>query len=332
MATVYYERDADLSLIQDKTIGIIGYGSQGHAHALNLKDNGLNVIVGLYQGSSSWPRAEVDGFRVATAADVSDEADIIVMLLPDTSQAEVYRKEIAPHLTPGKSLVFAHGFTIHYKTIVPPENVDVWMIAPKAPGHRMRAVFVQGNGVPSLVAVHQDATGHAKEMALAYAMGVGSLRAGVLNTTFKEETETDLFGEQTVLCGGVTSLIKVAFETMVEAGYQPESAYFEVMHELKLIVDLMYEGGMEYMRYSVSDTAEYGDYSRGPRVIDQHVKDNMRKVLDEIQDGSFAREWIAENDEGRPRFRRLREENAGHPVEKVGKELRAMMPWLKSTT
>ena len=332
MATVYYEKDADLSLIQGKTIGIIGYGSQGHAHALNLKDTGLNVIVGLYQGSGSWPRAEADGFRVATASDVAGEADIIVMLLPDTSQAEVYRKEISPRLTPGKSLVFAHGFTIHYKTIVPPDSVDVWMIAPKAPGHRMRAVFVQGNGVPSLVAVHQDATGHAKETALAYAMGVGSLRAGVLNTTFKEETETDLFGEQTVLCGGVTSLIKVAFETMVEAGYQPESAYFEVMHELKLIVDLLYEGGMEYMRYSVSDTAEYGDYSRGPRVIDQHVKDNMRKVLDEIQDGSFAREWIAENDEGRPRFRRLREENAEHPVEKVGKELRAMMPWLKSTT
>ena len=332
MATVYYEKDADLSIIQDKTIGIIGYGSQGHAHALNLKDSGLNVTVGLYEGSGSWAKAEADGFRVAITADVARDADIVVMLLPDTTQAEVYRKEVLPHLSPGKSLVFAHGFTIHFKTIVPPGNVDVWMIAPKAPGHRMREVFVRGNGVPSLVAIHQDATGHAKEMALAYAKGVGSLRAGVLETTFKEETETDLFGEQTVLCGGVTSLIKAAFETMVEAGYQPESAYFEVMHELKLIVDLLYEGGMEYMRYSVSDTAEYGDYSRGPRIIDEHVKENMRKVLDEIQDGSFAREWIAENDEGRPRFRQLREENAGHPVEKVGKELRAMMPWLKSTT
>ena len=332
MATVYYEKDADKSVIQDKTIGVIGYGSQGHAHAQNLKDSGLNVIVGLYEGSGSWPKAEADGFKVALAADVARDSDIIVMLLPDTSQAEVYRTQIAPNLAQGKSLVFAHGFTIHYQTIVPPENVDVWMIAPKAPGHRMREVFVQGNGVPSLVAVHQDATGHAKETALAYAWGVGSLRAGVLETTFKEETETDLFGEQTVLCGGVTALIKAAFETMVEAGYQPESAYFEVLHELKLIVDLLYEGGMEYMRFSVSDTAEYGDYSRGPRVIDQHVKDNMRKILDEIQDGTFAREWIAENDEGRPRFNRMREENKEHPVEKVGKELRAMMPWLKSTT
>ena len=330
MATVYYEKDADRSLIQDKTIGVIGYGSQGHAHAQNLKDNGLKVLVGLYEGSGSWPKAEADGFNVAVAADVARDSDIIVMLLPDTSQAEVYRTQIAPNLTDGKSLVFAHGFTIHYQTIVPPGNVDVWMIAPKAPGHRMREVFLQGNGVPSLVAVHQDATGHAKETALAYAWGVGSLRAGVLETTFKEETETDLFGEQTVLCGGVTALIKAAFETMVEAGYQPESAYFEVLHELKLIVDLLYEGGMEYMRFSVSDTAEYGDYSRGPRIIDQHVKDNMRKVLDEIQDGTFAREWIAENDEGRPRFNRMREENAGHPVEKVGKELRAMMPWLKA--
>ena len=332
MATIYYAQDADPSCIQGKTIGIIGYGSQGRAHALNLKDGGLKVIVGLYQGSGSWPKAEADGFSVATTAEVAAEADIIVMLLPDTSQAEVYRKEVAPHLTAGKSLVFAHGFTIHYKTVIPPDNVDVWMIAPKAPGHRMRAVYEQGNGVPSLVAIHQDASGCAKETALAYAWGVGSLRAGVLETTFKEETETDLFGEQAVLCGGVTSLIKAAFEVMTEAGYQPESAYFEVMHELKLIVDLLYEGGMEYMRYSVSDTAEYGDYARGPRVVDDHVKDNMRQILMEIQNGSFAREWIAENDEGRPRFNRLREENAGHPVEKVGKELRAMMPWLKSTT
>jgi ketol-acid reductoisomerase len=332
MATLYYENDADMSWIRDKAIGIMGYGSQGHAHALNLKDSGLNVSIGLYEGSSSWAKAEAAGFHVATAAEIARDSDIIVMLLPDTTQAEVYRKDIEPNLSAGKSLAFAHGFTIHYKTITPPANVDVWMIAPKAPGHRMREVFVQGNGVPSLVAVYQDATGDAKQVALAYAGGVGSLRAGVLNTTFKEETETDLFGEQTVLCGGVTALIKAAFETMTEAGYQPESAYFEVMHELKLIVDLLYEGGMEYMRYSVSDTAEYGDYSRGPRIIDDRVKANMRKILDEIQDGTFAKEWIAENDEGRPRFRRMREENAGHPIEKVGKELRGLMPWLKSTT
>ncbi len=332
MATVYYENDADRSLIQDKTIGVIGYGSQGHAHAQNLKDSGLNVIVGLYEGSGSWSKAEEDGFSVALASQAAKESDIIMMLLPDTSQGEVYKRDIEPNLSAGKSIAFAHGFSIHYQTVVPPSNVDVWMIAPKAPGHRMREVYRQGNGVPSLVAVHQDATGKAKDTALAYAWGVGSLRAGVLNTTFKEETETDLFGEQTVLCGGVTSLVKAAFETMVEAGYQPESAYFEVMHELKLIVDLLYQGGMEYMRYSVSDTAEYGDYTRGPRIIDEDVKVKMQKVLSEIQDGTFAREWIAENDEGRPRFKLLREENSGHPIEKVGKELRGMMPWLKSTT
>ncbi len=332
MATVYYENDADLSLVQDKTIGVIGYGSQGHAHALNLKDSGLNVIVGLYEGSGSWAKAEEDGFNVTVASQAAKESDIIVMLLPDTSQGEVYKRDIEPNLSAGKSIAFAHGFSIHYQTVVPPSNVDVWMIAPKAPGHRMREVYRQGNGVPSLVAVHQDATGKAKDTALAYAWGVGSMRAGVLETTFKEETETDLFGEQTVLCGGVTSLVKAAFETMVEAGYQPESAYFEVMHELKLIVDLLYQGGMEYMRYSVSDTAEYGDYTRGPRIIDEDVKRKMKKVLSEIQDGSFAREWIAENDEGRPRFKLLREENSGHPIEKVGKELRGMMPWLKSTT
>ena len=332
MATVYYENDADKSLIQEKTIGVIGYGSQGHAHAQNLKDSGLNVIVGLYEGSGSWAKAEEDGFSVAVASQAAKESDIVVMLLPDTSQGEVYKRDIEPNLGAGKSIAFAHGFSIHYQTVVPPSNVDVWMIAPKAPGHRMREVYRQGNGVPSLVAVHQDATGKAKQTALAYAWGVGSLRAGVLNTTFKEETETDLFGEQTVLCGGVTSLVKAAFETMVEAGYQPESAYFEVMHELKLIVDLLYQGGMEYMRYSVSDTAEYGDYTRGPRIIDADVKVKMQKVLSEIQDGTFAREWIAENDEGRPRFKLLREENSGHPIEKVGKELRGMMPWLKSTT
>jgi len=331
MATVYYEKDADLPVLQNKTIGIIGYGSQGHAHALNLRDNGLNVIVAEYPGSDNWSKAEGDGFRVAATADVAAESDIIVMLVPDTIHAEVYRKDVLPHLTVGKSLVFAHGFSIHYKVIVPPENVDVWMIAPKAPGHRMREVFVQDNGVPALLAIYQDATGHAKELALAYAKGVGSLRAGVLETTFKEETETDLFGEQTVLCGGVTALMKTAFDVMMEAGYQPESAYFEVLNELKLIVDLMYQGGMEYMRYSVSDTAEYGDYTRGPKVIDEHVKDNMRQVLKEIQDGTFAREWLAESAEGSPNFKRLREENVGHGLEKVGRELRAMMSWLKDT-
>jgi len=329
MATMYYDNDADLSLMDGKTIGIMGYGSQGHAHALNLKDSGMDVMVGLYEGSKSKAKAEEAGLKVASVSDVADASDIIMIVIPDTSQAQVYRDSISPHLRPGKTLMFAHGFNIHYKTILPPKNVDVSMVAPKAPGHRMREVFTRGSGVPGLLAIHQDASGQARGIGLAYARGVGCTRAGVLDTTFKEETETDLFGEQTVLCGGVTALVKAAFETMVEAGYQPESAYFECMHELKLIVDLLYQGGMEYMRYSVSDTAEYGDYSRGPMVIDQHVKDNMRKVLDAIQDGSFAREWIAENDEGRHRFNRLRRENAEHPIEAIGKELRGMMSFLK---
>ena len=329
MATMYYEDDADLSLLKDKPIGVIGYGSQGHAHALNLKDNGLDVSVGLYEGSKSWAKAEADGLKVGLVADVARDSQIIMVLIPDHSQAEVYRQSIQPHLTPGKTLMFAHGFCIHYEAIVPPDFVDVSMVAPKAPGHRMREVFTRGSGVPGLLAIHQSVTGQAREIGLAYAKGVGCTRAGVLDTTFKEETETDLFGEQTVLCGGVTSLVKAAFETMVEAGYQPESAYFECLHELKLIVDMLYQGGMGYMRYSVSDTAEYGDYSRGPIVIDEHVKDNMRKVLAQIQDGSFAREWIAENDEGRPRFDRLRRDNAEHPIESIGKELRGMMSFLK---
>jgi len=329
MAKMYYENDADMSAIQDKTIGVIGYGSQGHAHSLNLKDTGLNVMVGLYEGSKSWDKAEEEGLKVGHVADVARDSDIIMMLLPDTSMAQVYKESVEPHLLPGDTLMFAHGFNIHYKTIVPPDSVDVSMVAPKAPGHRMREVFTRGSGVPGLLAIHQDVSGNARETGLAYARGVGCTRAGVLDTTFKEETETDLFGEQSVLCGGVTSLIKAAYETLVEAGYQPESAYFECMHELKLIVDLLYQGGMEYMRYSVSDTAEYGDYSRGPMVVDQHVKDNMRKVLDAIQDGSFAREWITENDEGRPRFNRLRRENAEHPIEVIGKELRGMMSFLK---
>ena len=329
MAKMYYENDADMSLVEDKTIGIIGYGSQGHAHALNLKDSGLNVMVGLYEGSSSIAKAEADGLKVGLVEDTARESDIIMMLIPDHIQAEVYRESILPHLLPGKTLMFAHGFNIHFDAIVPPDNVDVSMVAPKAPGHRMREVFTRGSGVPGLLAIHQDVTGQAEALGLAYARGVGCTRAGVLETTFKEETETDLFGEQAVLCGGVAELVKSAFETLIEAGYQPESAYFECMHELKLIVDLFYQGGLEYMRYSVSDTAEYGDYTRGPVVIDESVKENMQKILADIQDGSFAREWIAENDEGRPRFNRLREENAGHPIESVGKELRSMMSFLQ---
>ena len=328
---MYYEEDADLSLIQDKNIGIIGYGSQGHAHALNLKDTGLNVQIGLYEGSKSWAIAEKDGFTVKTASDVAKDSDIIMLLLHDHSMASVYKESIEPNLESGNTIMFAHGFNIHYKTITPPNNIDVSMVAPKAPGHRVREVFIKGGGVPGLIAVHHDATGKAHSTGLAYSRGIGCTRAGVLDTTFKEETETDLFGEQAVLCGGVTQLVKAAFETLVEAGYQPESAYFECLHELKLIVDLLYKGGMEYMRYSVSDTAEYGDYSRGPVIVDDHVKQNMKKVLSDIQDGSFAKEWISENDEGRHKFNQLREENKIHPIEAIGKELRQMMPFLKDS-
>ncbi|MBM3934399.1 MAG: ketol-acid reductoisomerase [SAR202 cluster bacterium] len=331
MTIMYYETDADLSVLKNKTIGIIGYGSQGHAHALNLKDNGQKVLIGLYEGSKSKAKAEAEGLKVKSIEDVTKESDIIMMLIPDHTQREVYNKSIKQHLTAGKALMFAHGFNIHYKAIVPPKNVDVLMVAPKAPGHRMREVFTKGSGVPGLLAIHQDATGNARKLGLAYAKGVGCTRAGVLDTTFKEETETDLFGEQTVLCGGVSALIKAGYETLVEAGYQPESAYFECMHELKLIVDLLYKGGLEWMRYSISDTAEYGDYTRGPRIIDEHVKANMKKVLKEIQDGTFAKEWLAENEEGRHRFMQLRKENADHPIEKVGKELRGMMTFLKNT-
>ena len=329
MAKMYYENDADMSLLDGKTVGIVGYGSQGHAHALNLNESGVDVVVGLYEGSGSKEKAEGEGLRVELVADAARDSDVVMMLIPDHTMASVYKESVEPHLSSGKTLMFAHGFNIHYETIVPPSAVDVSMVAPKAPGHRMREVFTRGSGVPGLLAIHQDASGMAHDIGLAYARGVGCTRAGVLDTTFKEETETDLFGEQSVLCGGVTALIKAAFETLVEAGYQPESAYFECMHELKLIVDLLYQGGMEYMRYSVSDTAEYGDYSRGPAVIDEHVKENMKRVLEAVQDGSFAREWIAENDEGRPRFDRLRKENAEHPIESVGKELRGMMSFLK---
>ena len=329
MANVYYENDADLSLLEGKTVGVIGYGSQGHAHALSLKDSGVDVVVGLYEGSASWPKAEEAGLRVATVSDVAQQSDMMMMLVPDHLQARIYRESIQPHLQEGKTLMFAHGFNIHYQQIMPPPQVDVSMVAPKAPGHRMREIFTRGSGVPGLLAIHQDLSGKAREYALAYAKGIGCTRAGVLDTTFKEETETDLFGEQTILCGGVSALIKAGFETLVEAGYQPESAYFECLHELKLIVDLIYQGGLGYMRYSVSDTAEYGDYSRGPRVIDEHVKENMKLILEDIQNGSFAREWIAENDEGRPRFNVLRQQDASHPIEKVGEELRGLMSFLK---
>jgi len=329
MATVYYEKDADPTRLQGKTIGIIGYGSQGHAHALNLRDSGANVIVGLYAGSGSKAKAEAEGLTVDTPDKVTAASDVVMVVIPDQIQGPVYAESIGPYLNSSKTLMFAHGFNIHFGEIAPPPDVDVSMIAPKAPGHRVREVFVEGSGVPSLVAIHQDPSGEALPNALAYGAGIGSMRAGIVATTFKEETETDLFGEQTVLCGGVTSLVTNAFEILTEAGYQPEIAYFEVMHELKLIVDLMYQGGMNYMRYSVSETAEYGDYSRGPRVIDQHVRANMEQVLKEIQDGTFAKEWIAENHEGQPRFKAMREAGANHEIEQVGAQLREMMSFLK---
>ncbi len=329
MAKLYYDKDADLGLLKGKTIGIIGYGSQGHAHALNHRDSGLEVMVGLYKGSKSWDKAKAEGLKVGTVQETAEASQIIMIVLPDQTHKQVYEDSIARALTPGKTLMFAHGFNIHFNQIVPPPAVDVSMIAPKAPGHMMRLVYTEGSGVPALLAVHQNPSGKAKEIALAYARGIGSTRAGVLETTFKEETETDLFGEQTVLCGGVSALVKAAFEILMEAGYQPELAYFECLHELKLIVDLMYQGGLAYMRYSVSDTAEYGDYSRGPRVINDAVKAEMRKILGEVQNGQFAREWILENQAGRPSFYALRKKDAEHPIEVVGKELRGMMSWLK---
>jgi len=329
MADIYYDSDADLRLIRGKTIGIVGYGSQGHAHAQNLRDSGLNVMVAEAQGSTAWKEAEEAGFKVASAEEVAKAADIITMLIPDNLHPAVYRQSIEKEMSAGKTLMFAHGFNIHYTQIIPPADIDVSMIAPKCPGHMLRRLYTEESGPPALVAVHQDASGQAKQIALAYAKGIGCTRAGVLETTFEEETETDLFGEQTVLCGGVTAMIKTAFETLVEAGYQPEIAYFEVLHELKLIVDLIYQGGLGYMRYSVSDTAEYGDYTRGPRVINELVREEMQEILQEIQDGSFAREWILENQAGRPSFNILRRQDADHPIEIVGKKLRDMMPWLR---
>ncbi len=326
---VYYEQDADLSILSDKVIAVIGYGSQGHAHALNLRDSGLNVIVGLKPGGPSWERAEKDGFKPLLPKEACEKADIIMILVPDQTQPVLYKECIEPVLKPGKMLLFAHGFNIHFGQIVPPPDIDVAMVAPKGPGHLVRREFERGAGVPCLVAVHQDATGSALPKALAYAKGIGGTRAGVIETTFKEETETDLFGEQVVLCGGVSALIKAGFETLVEAGYQPEIAYFECLHELKLIVDLIYEGGLSFMRYSISDTAEYGDLTRGPRIIDERVKAEMKKILHEIQTGQFAREWILENQAGRPVLNALRKREAEHPIEEVGRRLRAMMPWLK---
>jgi len=329
MAKSYYEKDGDIKYLQGRTVAVIGYGSQGHAHALNLRDSGVSVIVGLYQGSPSRAKAEAAGLRVMNVAEASAAANVIMILVSDHLQADLYEKEIAPHLTPGKTLMFAHGFTIHFKTIVPPAGVDVSMIAPKAPGHRVRELFTEGVGVPALLAVHQDATGEARPRALAYALALGCLKAGVIETTFKEETESDLFGEQSVLCGGVSELIRAGWQTLVDAGYQPEIAYFECLHELKLIVDLIYEGGLSYMRFSVSDTAEYGDYTRGPRIVNQAVRDEMKKILSEIQSGAFAREWIAENKSGRKKFLAMREAARNQPLEQVGAQLREMMTFLK---
>jgi ketol-acid reductoisomerase len=329
MAKIYRDKDAKLELLKGKTIGIIGYGSQGNAHANNLKDSGCKVMVAEAPNSPAWKAAVKAGFDVATADKVSKAADIIVMLVPDNLQAKVYRESIEKNLTKGKMLMFAHGFNIHFGQIVPPADVDVTMIAPKSPGKMLRQLYTEGKGPPALVAVEQDATGKAKNVALAYGKGIGVSRAGIIETTFAEETETDLFGEQVILCGGVSALIKTAFETLIEAGYQPEIAYFEVCHELKLITDLIYQGGLTYMRNVVSDTAEYGDYSRGPRIINEDTREEMEYILEEIQDGTFAKEWILENQAGRPTFNAAKKRDANHPIEVVGKELRAMMPWLK---
>ncbi len=328
MAKLYYDNDADLGRLKDKTVAIIGYGSQGHAHALNLKDSGVSVVVGLHPNSRSRAKASAAGLTVLSVAEATQAADVVMVLVPDTVQASLYSDEIGPNLKPNATLMFAHGFNIRYGQIVPPAGVDVSMIAPKSPGHRVREVFEHGGGVPALVAVHQDASGAALDNALAYAKGLGCTRAGVLTTTFAEETETDLFGEQTILCGGVSALVKAGFETLVEAGYQPEVAYFECMHELKLIVDLFYQGGLNYMRYSVSDTAEWGDYVAGPRIITAETKAAMRQILAEIQNGAFAEDWIEENHTGRQRFNAARAADVEHPIEQVGRRLRAMMPFV----
>ena len=329
MAKMYYDFDAELSNLEGKTVAVLGFGSQGHAQAQNLKDSGINVIIGLRKGSPSWAKAEAAGLKVYTVAEAAEKADVVQVLLPDERQAEVYKKEIAPGMKAGNALVFSHGFNIHFGQIVPPKDVDVFMVAPKGPGHMVRRLYTEGTGIPGLVAVYQDASGKAMDLALAYAKGIGCTRAGVLQTTFKEETETDLFGEQCVLCGGLTELIRAGFDTLVGAGYQPESAYFEVCHELKLIIDLIYEGGIANMRYSISDTAEYGDMMIGRRLITEETRNEMKKVLGEIQDGTFARNWILENMAGRPNYNARRRIDLEHPVEKVGRELRGKMSWLK---
>jgi len=327
MPKIYYQEDCNLSLLEGKTIAVIGYGSQGHAHALNLKESGCNVIVGLYEGSRSWKKAEEQGFEVYTTAEAAKRADIIMILINDEKQAAMYKESVAPNLRPGMMLMFAHGFAIHFGQIVPPKDVDVAMIAPKAPGHTVRSEYMRGRGTPCLVAVYQDATGKALDMALAYGQGVGGARAGILETTFKVETETDLFGEQAVLCGGVTALMKAGFETLVEAGYAPENAYFECVHEMKLIVDLIYESGFAGMRYSISNTAEYGDYITGSKIVTDETKKAMKKILSDIQDGTFAKDWLLENQSGCPHFNAMRKNEADQPLEKVGAELRKLYSW-----
>lgn len=326
---VFYDKDCDLSLIKGKTVAIIGYGSQGHAHAQNLNDSGVRVVVGLRKGGASWAKAEKAGLTVMEVDDAVKAADVVMMLLPDEQIADVYKANVEPHIRQGASLAFAHGFNVHYNQVVPRADLDVWMVAPKAPGHTVRSTYLQGGGVPHLVAVHQDKSGKARELALSYAMANGGGKAGIIETTFKEETETDLFGEQAVLCGGAVELVKMGFETLVEAGYAPEMAYFECLHELKLIVDLIYEGGISFMRHSISDTAEYGDMTRGRRIIDAGTREEMRRILEEIRSGEFAREWILENQAGRPVYNALRRRDAEHLIEKVGKELRSMMSWLR---
>ena len=328
MATIWYDKDADISRLKGRTVAIIGYGSQGHAHALNLRDSGVSVVVGLHATSKSAAKAKADGLTVLSVDEAAKRADIVMILTPDTGQKKLYEESIASHLKAGKTLMFAHGFNIRFGQIVPPPDVDVSMVAPKAPGHRVRELFQEGEGTPALLAVEQNASGHAREDALAYAKALGATRAGVLETTFAEETETDLFGEQAVLCGGTSALVKAGFQTLVDAGYQPEVAYFECLHELKLIVDLMYRGGLNYMRYSISDTAEHGDYTAGPRIVTEATRGEMKKILQEIQDGVYAEKWIEENRNGRPTFEATREKEKGQLIEKVGAELRAKMPFL----
>jgi ketol-acid reductoisomerase len=326
---MYYDQDSSLQALEGKTVAVIGYGSQGHAHAKNLKDSGVKVVIGLYEGSKSVDKALNDGFTVTSVEEAAKRADLVMMLIPDERQGDVYNNSVKPGLEPGNTLAFAHGFNIHFDQIQPPADVDVIMVAPKGPGHLVRRVYEEGKGVPALFAVYQDYSGNARDLAMAYAKGIGSTRAGLLETTFKEETETDLFGEQAVLCGGATELIKAGFDTLVEAGYQPEVAYFECLHELKLIVDLLYEGGFEKMRYSISDTAEYGDFMVGKRIITKDTRQEMKAVLSEIQDGTFAREWLTENKNGRPLYNRIKEDELGHPMVDVGKNLRRMMSWIK---